>query len=140
MPLPHKNSGNVYLVHTDANVVKTDTWSLFGTSKESEEMIQENKRQEQYKLQIEELENEKKDLYTEMFRLEKGFSYLICFKELIDFETTNPSALNFRDNYSQTYQTCNANAQTICEKMDFIEKNPNYDIELFKKILLTLLD
>jgi hypothetical protein len=139
MPLPHKNSGNVYLVHTDANVVKTDTWSLFGTSKESEEMIQENKRQEQYKLQIEELEKEKKDLNTEMFRLQKGFSYLICFKELIDFEITNPSALKFWNGHSQTFQTCKANAQGICEIMDFIEKNPNYDIETFRDYYLPYL-
>ena len=117
MPLPHKNADNEYLVHTDG---------LFGTSK----------KQEQYKLQIEELENEKNDLYTEMLRLQKGFSYLICFKELIDFETENP---NFWDDYSQTYKTCKANAQGICEIMDFIEKNPKYDIEVFKDYYLPYL-
>ena len=116
MPLPHKNADNEYLVHTDANVVKTDA-GWFGTSKAEE--IEENKT---YKLQIEELENE-------IRRLQRGFSYLTYYKDLIDFENTNPSVLSFYDEQSHTDQICTANARVICETMDSIEKNPDYDIE-----------
>ena len=35
MPSPHKNADNEYFVHTEPNVVKTDGWDFFGTSKES---------------------------------------------------------------------------------------------------------
>ena len=65
MPLPHKNSGNVYLVHTDANVVKTDTWTLFGTSKESEESEAES--------QVKKLEKELYDCQREYAALQLNY-------------------------------------------------------------------
>jgi len=130
MPLPHKNADNEYFVQLK---------NYFFNNEKLASVEHELAKQEQYKLQKEELEKEKNDLYTEMCRLQRGFSYLICFKELIDFEQTHPSALNFWNDYSQTYQTCKANAHDICERMDFIEKHPKYDIETFKKYYLPYL-
>jgi hypothetical protein len=53
MPLPHKNSGNEYLVHTDANVVKTDAWNLFQPSKESK-----SEAKSEAELKVDQLEQE----------------------------------------------------------------------------------
>ena len=61
MALSHKNADNEYFVHTDPNVVKTDTWSWFGTSKESEESEAE--------LQVKKLQKELAQLKTRVIQL-----------------------------------------------------------------------
>jgi len=104
------------------------------------ELNQQSEKQENYKLLIEQLEQDKEDLYIEMFRLEKGFSYLICFKELIDYEREHPSVLFFWDAKTQKSSACKANAQGICEMMDIIKKNPNkIDINTFRNYYLPYL-
>ena len=47
MSSSHKNAGNEYLVHTDANVVKTDAWSFGGTSARVKELEEELEQQKQ---------------------------------------------------------------------------------------------
>jgi hypothetical protein len=88
MSSSHKNAGNEYLVHTDANVVKTDAWSLFGTSARVQELEEELERQKQalsqQKLQYTKLDSRYKQLRDHCAKtnetMENFKNELMCLK------------------------------------------------------------